>query len=530
MTQFWPRGARRHAVTRWLVHGAHARNRPVRRRATGPPRRRGAARARFLHILARMTSDLVGLLEAVTDADDQRQALERACGVVRDRLHASGAWVHAAAAQTIVARAGAPPLDGVDAVVARALATGRAAHAPGEALMLRDAPPDHHAGAAASVPLRCGGVTVGTLSCAWAGPPPVDARHAESLLAAAATAAAPHAARWAEARALDAARDDDALGLGLLGASAAIVALRARVRRVAAAPFHVLVDGESGSGKELVARALHAAGPRRARRLCTVNCAALTDELLEAELFGHARGAFTGAVRDRAGLFEEADGGTLFLDEVGELSLRAQAKLLRVIQDGEVRRVGESHARRVDVRLVAATNRVLADEVSAGRFRADLRYRLEVVRIAVVPLRERPDDVAVLSRAFWADAAARTGSRASLHPATLAALARYHWPGNVRELQNVIRALSVNAPTRGVVTPASLPAGFGVQVSPAQTLSLARRGFEERFVRAALARAGHRAGLAARDLGVSRQGLRKLLLRLGIDAGTPADQVEESRC
>ena len=187
-------------------------------------------------------------------------------------------------------------------------------------------------------------------------------------------------------------------------------ALRARVLRVAAAPFHVLVDGESGSGKELVARALHAAGPRRQRRLSTVNCAALTDELLEAELFGHARGAFTGAVRDRAGLFEEADGGTLFLDEVGELSLRAQAKLLRVIQDGEVRRVGESHARRVDVRLVAATNRVLADEVEAGRFRADLRYRLEVVRIAVVPLRERPDDVAVLARAFWTDAAARTGT------------------------------------------------------------------------------------------------------------------------
>ena len=162
-------------------------------------------------------------------------------------------------------------------------------------------------------------------------------------------------------------------------------------------------------------------------------------------------------MRDRAGLFEEADGGTLFLDEVGELSLRAQAKLLRVIQDGEVRRVGESHARRVDVRLVAATNRVLADEVEAGRFRADLRYRLEVVRIAVVPLRERPDDVAVLARAFWTDAAARTGTRAALHPATLAALARYHWPGNVRELQNVMRALAVNAPSRGLVTPAALP-------------------------------------------------------------------------
>jgi two-component system response regulator HydG len=306
------------------------------------------------------------------------------------------------------------------------------------------------------------------------------------------------------------------------------VALRARVRRVAAAPFHVLVEGESGAGKELVARALHGAGPRRHRRLCTVNCAALTDELLEAELFGHARGAFTGAVRERAGFFEDADGGTLFLDEVGELSLRAQAKLLRVIQDGEVRRVGESHARRVDVRLVAATHRVLADEVAAGRFRADLRYRLEVVRIAVAPLRDRPEDVAVLARAFWADAAARTGTRAALHPATLAALARYHWPGNVRELQNVMRALAVNASSRGVVMPASLPPGLGAAASPPITLSLARRGFEERFVRAALARAGDRPGQAARELGLTRQGLRKLLVRLGI-AAPPRDTAPEAR-
>jgi transcriptional regulator with GAF, ATPase, and Fis domain len=297
---------------------------------------------------------------------------------------------------------------------------------------------------------------------------------------------------------------------------------------VAAAPFHVLVDGESGSGKELVARALHAAGPRRQRRLSTVNCAALTDELLEAELFGHARGAFTGAVRDRAGLFEEADGGTLFLDEVGELSLRAQAKLLRVIQDGEVRRVGECHARRVDVRLVAATNRVLADEVDAGRFRADLRYRLEVVRIAVVPLRERPDDVAVLARAFWTDAAARTGTRAAIHPATLAALARYHWPGNVRELQNVMRALAVNAPSRGLVTPAALPPSLTAAAPAAPTLSLARRGFEEQFVRAALARAGHRSTLAARELGVSRQGLRKLLVRLGIEPAGPISSMHRT--
>jgi transcriptional regulator with GAF, ATPase, and Fis domain len=464
-----------------------------------------------------MSSDLQGLLERIVDADDAALALERACGIVRDRLQASGAWVHAVSAH-VLSRAGSTSARRVDAVVARALSTGRSVHTPVEGLEVHDGL-DTSAphGEALAVPVRCGGETVGTLSCAWDAEPGVDRRHAELLLIAAATAVAPHARRLADARAVaavDAAAPD---ALGLLGVSSAMAALRARVLRVAAAPFHVLVDGESGSGKELVARALHAAGPRRQRRLCTVNCAALTDELLEAELFGHARGAFTGAVRDRAGLFEEADGGTLFLDEVGELSLRAQAKLLRVIQDGEVRRVGESHARRVDARLVAATNRVLADEVEAGRFRADLRYRLEVVRIAVVPLRERPDDVATLARAFWTDAAARTGTRAALHPGTLAALARYHWPGNVRELQNVIRALAVNAPSRGLVTPSALPPSV-VAVAPAgQTLSLARRGFEEQFVRAALARAGHRSTLAARELGVSRQGLRKLLVRLGIE-------------
>jgi transcriptional regulator with GAF, ATPase, and Fis domain len=472
-----------------------------------------------------MLADLQAHLERVIEADDAVLALGRACDVVRARLHATGAWVHGAARPDApLARAGGAVPPGVELLVARTLATGRPASMPVPALHVRDAAARDaattgagggDAACAAAVPLRCAGETVGALSCAWR-EPPTDARHAELLLVAAATAAAPHVGRLAEPASAAA---SDAETLGLLGTSAAMVALRARVRRVAAAPFHVLVDGESGAGKELVARALHAAGPRRHRRLCTVNCAALTDELLEAELFGHARGAFTGAVRDRAGVFEDADGGTLFLDEVGELSLRAQAKLLRVLQDGEVRRVGESHARRVDVRLVAATNRVLAHEVEAGRFRADLRYRLEVVRIEVVPLRERPEDVAVLARAFWVDAAARTGTRAVLHPATLAALARYHWPGNVRELQNVIRALAVNAPPRGPVTPAALPEALASPAPAGPTLSLARRGFEERFVRDVLARAGHRSTQAARELGVSRQGLRKLLVRLGIEDG-----------
>ena len=190
--------------------------------------------------------------------------------------------------------------------------------------------------------------------------------------------------------------------------------------------------------------------------MCDVNCAALPEDLLDSELFGHARGAFTGAVADRAGLFEEADGGTLFLDEVADLSPRGQAKLLRVLQQQEVRRVGETFSRPVDVRLVAAANREMRTEAAAGRFRQDLLYRLDVIRLQVPPLRDRPEDVAVLAEHFWRAAAARIGSSARLTHGVLTALTRYPWPGNVRELQNVMAALAVAAPARGRVRPAAL--------------------------------------------------------------------------
>ena len=229
----------------------------------------------------------------------------------------------------------------------------------------------------------------------------------------------------------------------LLGTSPALVELRRAVLQAAAAPFPVLVEGESGTGKELVARSVHACGPRRALPFAAVNCAAFSDELLETELFGHARGAFTGAVSTRHGLFEEASGGTLFLDEVGELSPRAQAKLLRVLQDGEIRRVGESVARHVDVRIVAATNRRLRDEVDGGRFRSDLLYRLEVIRLDVPPLRERREDIALLAAHFWEETARQIGGRGPLAARTVAALTAYDWPGNVRELQNVLAGLAV---------------------------------------------------------------------------------------
>jgi transcriptional regulator with PAS, ATPase and Fis domain len=303
----------------------------------------------------------------------------------------------------------------------------------------------------------------------------------------------------------------------LVGSSVAVHDVRRAVARAAAAPFAVLIEGESGSGKELVARALHHLSPRRERRFCDLNCAALPDDLLESELFGHVRGAFTGAVADRPGLIEDADGGTLFLDEVADLSPRAQAKLLRVVQQQEVRRVGATFSRKVDVRVISAANRDMRAEVAGGRFRQDLLYRLDVVRIRVPPLRERPEDIPVLAQHFWQAAAARVGSRALLTHAVLTALARYHWPGNVRELQNVIAGLAVAAPARGQVKPALLPAVLS-SVAPvrAARLTEAREQFERRFIEVALARAGGRRARAARELGLSRQGLLKMMARLGL--------------
>jgi transcriptional regulator with GAF, ATPase, and Fis domain len=311
-----------------------------------------------------------------------------------------------------------------------------------------------------------------------------------------------------------------ALAGPLLGSSEALAEVRRAIERAARAPYPVLIEGESGSGKELVARALHFGSLRRDRGFCTLNCAALPDDLVESELFGHARGAFTGAVAERPGVFEEAHGGTLFLDEVGELSPRAQAKLLRVIQEGELRRVGENVSRRVDVRILAATNRDLRAEAAAARFRLDLLYRLDVVRIAVPPVRDRREDIAILVEHFWRDATARVGSRATLSAATVAALARYDWPGNVREIQNVLAALAVRSARRGVVPPAALPPMFGeCRAEDSWRLDQARRTFDERFVRAALVRSGGHRARAASELGVSRQGLTKLMTRLGIGDG-----------
>jgi DNA-binding NtrC family response regulator/tetratricopeptide (TPR) repeat protein len=368
----------------------------------------------------------------------------------------------------------------------------------------------------AAEPIRAGGATIGCVAARWtAGRAPAEAR-VRGVLRLAAAAVAPAIAGLNTPAPRVATRPDSPDAL--LGTGPSADRLRGVIARAAAAPFPVLIEGESGSGKELVARAIHAHGPRRARRFCAVNCAALTDDLLEAELFGHARGAFTGAAAERAGLFEDADQGTLFLDEVAELSARAQAKLLRVLQEGEVRRVGENMPRRVDVRIVAASNRPLDAEVDAGRFRADLRFRLDVVRVVVPPLRDRADEIPGLAERIWRDAAARVGTRATIGQDLMLALARYTWPGNVRELQNVLAALAVHAPARGRVPASLLPARIAEAAGRVPVaFDEARNEFERKFVEAALARAAGRKGVAAAQLGVTRQGLDKMIKRLGIE-------------
>jgi DNA-binding NtrC family response regulator len=318
--------------------------------------------------------------------------------------------------------------------------------------------------------------------------------------------------RVAEERGVD---DGDA---ALIGASAPLAELRRQIERWGKLPVKVLVQGEPGTGKELVASELHRASGRRGR-FVVVNCAGLPATLLEGELFGVVRGAFTGADRDRAGLVEEAEGGTLFLDEIGELPLELQAKLLRLLQSGEVRRIGATRSRAVDVRFIAATNRDLRVMVAEGRFRQDLHDRLAVAVITVPPLRERPDDIEPLARHFVARCAAqfqRPGVR--LAAATAALLRRAPWPGNVRELETVIaRAVAAAAPEE-LLGPDRFPDVVPESHAPRavapwpDAMAAFRRAYFERL----LAECGGNRTEAARRAGISRQTLLYHLRELGI--------------
>jgi Nif-specific regulatory protein len=281
------------------------------------------------------------------------------------------------------------------------------------------------------------------------------------------------------------------------------------LERIAVSDVPILIQGESGTGKELVARALHFNGPRKEKVFVSENCAALPETLLESELFGHVRGAFTGAERDRAGLFEQAHEGTLFLDEVGDMSPGMQARLLRVLQEGELRRVGGDHPIKVDVRLITATNKDLQTEVTAGRFREDLYYRLAVVPVQLPPLRERVGDVPFLAGHLMEQIASARGRAAPrIEAEILDAMERYPWPGNVRQLENVLRRISLLAGdatiTRRVIeSDAGLALMFlGKQAEMGPLLSMVKT--EEEQIRRALEAAAGNRDRAARLLGISR--------------------------
>ena len=316
---------------------------------------------------------------------------------------------------------------------------------------------------------------------------------------------------------------------GMIGDSAAIREVADTIRRAAPTAATVLITGESGTGKELAARALHAESPRADRPFIALNCSALPAELVESELFGHVKGAFTGADRDRTGVFEAADGGTLFLDEIGDLAASAQAKLLRSVEEGSVTPVGTSASRPVDVRLLAATNRPLEEMAARGEFREDLLYRLQVVTLRLPALRERRSDVPAIAVHFIADLARRHERPVrAISPAARRALVAYDWPGNVRELRNVLERAVVLADGDAIDVP-DLPArvtGGATSASPVdaalsdlpwtEARERAVEAFERSFLAAALERHGGNVSATARALGLHRQSLQKILRRLDI--------------
>ena len=309
----------------------------------------------------------------------------------------------------------------------------------------------------------------------------------------------------------------------LLGQSMPMQRLRDMIAMAAPTHGRVLITGESGTGKELVARAIHRGSPRNARPFIKLNCAAIPSELIESELFGHERGAFTGATHARKGKFELAHQGTLFLDEIGDMRLDVQAKLLRALQEGEIERVGGSRTIKVDVRVVAATNKDLLSEISEGRFRDDLYYRLNVIPLTPPPLRERKSDLRLLASRFVETAAKEHGVRAkSLSPEALSVLAEHDWPGNVRELKNACERLVILTPSEGIgevdarrlLGAAESVGGMGYR--PGQTLKEAVAEAERAVVLGALeAHDGHVTNTAS-ALGLERSHLYKKMRALGL--------------
>jgi two-component system nitrogen regulation response regulator NtrX len=327
--------------------------------------------------------------------------------------------------------------------------------------------------------------------------------------------------------------------LEMVGESYAMRQLREQVAMAAPTNGRVLIFGDNGTGKELVARTIHALSRRRAGPFVEVNCAAIPEELIESELFGHVKGAFTGAVGERRGKFELADGGTIFLDEIGDMSVKTQAKVLRVLQEQVVEPVGGTSGVRVDVRVLAATNKELPAEIRAGRFREDLYFRLNVIPIFVPPLRDRKADIPLLAEYFMVGFAREYGRRTKvLDPGAVTALQEYPWPGNVRELRNVIERLVIMVPgdtisgrdlafLEGARAPeSSQESPPGGESAATLTLQAARSRFEREFILKTLAARGGNISRTADALGVERSNFYRKMRALGI-AVRPADRDDE---
>ncbi len=317
----------------------------------------------------------------------------------------------------------------------------------------------------------------------------------------------------------------------IIGKSPKMTELFELIKIVSPAAANVLITGESGSGKELVARALHNSGARRSKAFVPLNCTAIPENLLESELFGHVKGSFTGAITDKIGLFEEANGGTLFLDEIGDLSLTLQAKLLRVLQDRQIRPVGGNDLRPVDVRIIAATHRDLKAMVKSGQFREDLFYRLNVVPMRVPPLRERPDDIPLLVQHYIEKYGPRNNSRVKeISSDALALLMAHPWPGNVRELENVIERAIILSPGEKIEKSMIFESALSEAKQNIESLHSDRptlEKLEERYIKLIMGETGQRKDEAAQILGISRRTLYRKERAYGMISDETPEPIED---
>ncbi len=315
----------------------------------------------------------------------------------------------------------------------------------------------------------------------------------------------------------------------LIGKSRALLRVLALIEKFKDSSAPVFIGGESGTGKEVVARSIHRRSPRSRSRFVAVNCAALPEHLIESELFGYVRGAFTGAVRDKPGLVEEASGGSLFLDEIGDLPSHLQAKLLRLIEEREIRRVGDVRARPIDVRFISATNQNIESRVSEGAFREDLLYRLKILPVEIEPLRRRREDIIPLVDHFLDKFCVEMKrERVYLSPTAMALLQEYEWPGNVRELQGEIQRCLVLCNNTSFITERDLSTRIYPYTEPTGASPYdyfrAKADFEKRFLRQALDRFNYNRTRTAQEIGLSRQGLFKLIKKHCIEVPGSGDQ------